>query len=137
MMEAVLITMTAGMMMVREYLRGEMPMFRQNHPAEQTQAAGQTPAQAEGRIPEREAAPLILAAGQILAQAVKPIPVQAEGRIPAQVAALLIRAEAVQPPVQGLSPADSDCWTFLPGTCMIVGSGQTERSCAVCIKEYS
>ena len=126
---AVLITMTATMMTGLLTTRAEMHMFRQNHPAEMEQEAVQIRVQA--------AVPRIRAAERTPALAVALIRALAAGRIPAAAAVLIRVREAVRSPVQGQRPAGSNHWSFLRGGCMIVGSGQTGGTRAVCIKYYS
>ena len=103
-------------------------MSRQIRPVEQEQAAVLLiPVRAEYRSRHREAE-------QIPAQAAEQIPAQAAEQIPAREAEQIPAQEAVLTPAQGRSPEGSNHWTFLHGTCMIIGSGQMAGLCAVCRK---
>ena len=103
-------------------------MSRQIRPVEQVQAAVLLiPVRAAVLIPAREAE-------QIPAQAAEQIPAQAAEQIPAREAEQIPAQEAVLTPAQGRSPEGSNHWTFLHGTCMIIGSGQMAGLCAVCRK---
>ena len=86
-------------------IQAETHLFRQIHPVEPGQAERQG---AELRIPERAAERL-----------------EAAPRIP---------AEELRIPVQEQRPGDSNHWTFLFGTCMIIPSGQMVGFYAVWIK---
>ena len=104
--------MTAGILTAQGIIPAEMYMSRQIRPVEQVQAAVLLiPVRAAVQIPAREA---------------EQIPAQEAEQIPAQAAVLT--------PAQGRSPEGSNHWTFLHGTCMIIGSGQMAGLCAVCRK---
>ena len=121
--------MTAGILTAQGIIPAEMYMSRQIRPVEQAQAAVLLiPVRAE-QIPAREAE-------QIPAQAAEQIPAQEAVLIPAREAEQIPAQEAVLTPAQGRSPEGSNHWTFLHGTCMIIGSGQMAGLCAVC-RKYS
>ena len=112
--------MTAGILTAQGIIPAEMYMSRQIRPVEQVQAAVLLiPVRAAVLIPAREA---------------EQIPAQAAVRIPAREAEQIPVQAAVLTPAQGRSPEGSNHWTFLHGTCMIIGSGQMAGLCAVCRK---
>ena len=128
--------MTAGILTAQGIIPAEMYMSRQIRPVEQVQAAVLLiPVRAAVLIPAREAEQIpAQAAEQIPAQEAEQIPAQAAVRIPAREAEQIPVQAAVLTPAQGRSPEGSNHWTFLHGTCMIIGSGQMAGLCAVCRK---
>lgn len=101
-------------------IQAETHLFRQIHPVEPGQAERQG---AELRIPERAAERQIPEGPRIPERAAERL--EAAPRIP---------AEELRIPVQEQRPGDSNHWTFLFGTCMIIPSGQMVGFYAVWIK---